>query len=198
MSAQLPDWSDELRQWLFALDDMLARGPSGARTLRLACVALAVRLPIDAGDEPKPVAHLGEAVAEGVLTLETAREQCWRYSGNWRIANTVLARDDELAKTLRKTIWLDQLDRQAWVIDTLRCVVGNPFRPVAFEPAWRSETAVSLAAGIYEERAFDRLPVLADALEEAGCDDAEVLAHCRGPGPHARGCWVVDGVLGKS
>jgi hypothetical protein len=81
--------------------------------------------------------------------------------------------------------------------DLLRCIFGNPFRPVAFDPKWRSETVVALAAAIYEERAFDRLPILADALEEAGCDHADVLSHCRGDGPHARGCWVVDGVLGK-
>jgi hypothetical protein len=80
----------------------------------------------------------------------------------------------------------------------LRCIFSNPFRPVAFDARWRSETAVALAAGIYEERAFDRLPILADALEEAGCDAVEVLSHLRGPGPHARGCWVVDEVLGKS
>ncbi len=79
----------------------------------------------------------------------------------------------------------------------LRCIVGNPFRPVVFAPAWRTETAVAMASGIYEQRAFDQLPILADALEEAGCDHADVLAHCRGPGPHARGCWVVDGVLSK-
>jgi hypothetical protein len=75
--------------------------------------------------------------------------------------------------------------------------IGNPFQPLVFAPHWRSETAVSLATGIYDERAFDRLPILADALEEAGCDNADVLAHCRGDGPHARGCWVVDGVLGR-
>ena len=80
----------------------------------------------------------------------------------------------------------------------LRDIFGNPFRPVAFDPTGRSETAVALAAGIYAERAFDRPPILADALEEAGCDDPDVLAHCRGPGPHARGCWVVDLVLGKA
>ena len=79
----------------------------------------------------------------------------------------------------------------------LRCIMGNPFRPIAFVPSWRTETAVALATGIYAERAFDRMPILADALEEAGCDSADVLSHCRGPGPHARGCWVVDSVLGK-
>jgi hypothetical protein len=79
----------------------------------------------------------------------------------------------------------------------LRCVFGNPFRPVAFADSWRSETAVALASAIYSERAFDRMPILADALEEAGCDHPDVLTHCRGPGPHTRGCWVVDRVLGK-
>ena len=79
----------------------------------------------------------------------------------------------------------------------LKELFGNPFRPVAFGPAWRSETVSALAAGIYADRAFDRMPILADALEEAGCDHPDVLAHCRGPGPHARGCWVVDLVLGK-
>jgi hypothetical protein len=81
--------------------------------------------------------------------------------------------------------------------DLYRCVMGNPFRPVAVAPAWRSEAAVALASAIYADRAFDRMPIMADALEEAGCDHADVLAHCRGPGPHARGCWVVDLVLGK-
>jgi len=80
----------------------------------------------------------------------------------------------------------------------IRCATGNPFRPVTVDPRWRSETAVDLATGIYAERAFDRMPILADALEEAGCDNADVLAHCRGDGPHVRGCWVVDLLLGKS
>ena len=81
--------------------------------------------------------------------------------------------------------------------EQFRCVVGYPFRPVAFDPRWRTETAVALASGIYADRAFDRLPILADALEDAGCDAAELLAHLRGPGPHARGCWAVDLVLEK-
>jgi len=80
----------------------------------------------------------------------------------------------------------------------LRCIAGNPFRPVAFDPACRTSTIVALAEGIYADRAFDRLPILADALEDAGCGHPYVLAHCRGDGPHARGCWVVDVVLGKA
>ncbi len=54
-----------------------------------------------------------------------------------------------------------------------------------------------LAAAVYEERAFDRLPLLADALEDAGCTNAELLGHLRGPGPHARGCRALDLLLGK-
>jgi hypothetical protein len=80
----------------------------------------------------------------------------------------------------------------------LRCVFGNPFRPVPFAPAWRTPEVTALATAIYEERAFDRLPILGDALEDAGCTDAAILEHCRGPGPHVRGCWVVDLILGKS
>ena len=82
--------------------------------------------------------------------------------------------------------------------DLLRDIFGNPFRPVALDPAWRSSTVAALAEAIYADRAFDRLPILADALEDAGCTSAEVLEHCRQPGEHARGCWVVDLVLGKS
>ena len=80
----------------------------------------------------------------------------------------------------------------------VREVFGNPFYPAAFDPDWRTAAAVALARTIYTDRTWDRLPVLADALEDAGCDDAAVLGHLRGSGPHVRGCWVVDGVLGKA
>jgi hypothetical protein len=77
----------------------------------------------------------------------------------------------------------------------VRCVFGNPFRPVAFNPAWRTDTAVAIARQMYELREFGAMPILADALQDAGCEDEQVLSHCRAPGPHVRGCWVVDGVL---
>jgi hypothetical protein len=75
---------------------------------------------------------------------------------------------------------------------------GNPFRPVTLKPAWRTTTTVQLAQGMYESRDFGAMPILADALQDAGCDSADILDHCRGPGPHIRGCWVVDLVLGKA
>jgi hypothetical protein len=88
--------------------------------------------------------------------------------------------------------------KRAEQIPILRDIFGNPFRPVAADPAWHTSTAVGLASAIYAERAFDRLPILADALEDAGCDHPDVLAHCRSHPEHARGCWVVDLILGKS
>jgi hypothetical protein len=77
-------------------------------------------------------------------------------------------------------------------------VFGNPFRPVEFDKQWRTDTAVSLARGMYDTRDFGAMPILADALQDAGCDNDDVLDHCRGSGPHVRGCWVVDLVLGKA
>src|SRR5262249_30299121 len=79
----------------------------------------------------------------------------------------------------------------------LRDIVGNPFRSVAVD-LWNGATVVHLALAIYDDRAFDRLPILAAALEAAGCTDQDILAHCRGGGEHVRGCWVVDLLLGKS
>jgi hypothetical protein len=81
--------------------------------------------------------------------------------------------------------------------DFVRDIFRHPSSPVRYDPRWRTTDTLGLARGIYEDRAFDRLPILADALIDAGCDDAAILGHCRGPGPHVRGCWVVDLVLGK-
>jgi hypothetical protein len=104
----------------------------------------------------------------------------------------------------------------------LRDIHGNPFRPairsseMAFfeveedgnEPhpfvifreswaEWNGGLARHLAQGMYDERRFDDMPILADILEEAGCTEEAILSHCRGPGPHVRGCWVLDLILGK-
>jgi hypothetical protein len=82
--------------------------------------------------------------------------------------------------------------------DLLREIFGNPFRPARLDPAWFAwgdGVAAKLARKIYEDRAFDRLPVLGDALEDAGCADEQVLSHCRRPGEHVRGCWAVDLLL---
>jgi hypothetical protein len=91
--------------------------------------------------------------------------------------------------------------------ELVREMFGNPFRPVTFDPAWHTSDVMLLANGIYAERAFDRMPILADALQDAGCDSADnplpprggnLLDHLRDPNAtHVRGCWALDLVLGK-
>jgi hypothetical protein len=113
---------------------------------------------------------------------------------------TLLEEPNSLAQAVSYCTWAVH---EGWGTDRhqttlFREVVGNPFRPVAFDPAWQTPTVLALADGVYAGRAFDRLPVLADALEDAGCDAADLLAHLRGPGPHVRGCWALDLVLGNS
>jgi hypothetical protein len=77
-------------------------------------------------------------------------------------------------------------------------VFGNPFRTVAFSPSWRTDTAVTLARQMYASRDFSAMPILADALQDAGCDNDDILSHCRDVVQvHVRGCWVVDVVLAK-
>jgi hypothetical protein len=89
--------------------------------------------------------------------------------------------------------------------DLLRDIIGNPFRPVAVSPGWVTPQVAALAQAAYQERELPsgtlgptRLLVLADALEDAGCDQPDLLGHLRGPGPHVRGCWAVDLLLGKA
>jgi len=91
-----------------------------------------------------------------------------------------------------------ELETEHWLSDLLRCATGNPFRPVSINPDWRTLDVLKLAQAIYQERTFDQMPMLGEALEEAGCDTADILAHCRAMTEHVRGCWVVDAILGKS
>ncbi|VTT98064.1 Uncharacterized protein OS=Sorangium cellulosum (strain So ce56) GN=sce5710 PE=4 SV=1 [Gemmataceae bacterium] len=71
------------------------------------------------------------------------------------------------------------------------------FRDVLIAPEWRTSDVTALARGVYVEKAFDRLPILADALQDAGCDSDEILTHLRSDGPHVRGCWALDLILGN-
>jgi hypothetical protein len=96
--------------------------------------------------------------------------------------------------------WSSMRKESARQVGLRRDIVGNPFRRAQCRRpwlTWNDGTVVQLARTIYEERRFGDLPVLADALEDAGCDNAELLRHLRGPGPHVRGCWVVDLVLAR-
>ncbi|AMV28399.1 hypothetical protein VT84_28605 [Gemmata sp. SH-PL17] len=84
-------------------------------------------------------------------------------------------------------------------VSLIRDIFGNPFRPVIFSPSWRTSDAIALASQMYESRDFNAMPILADALQDAGCDNADILNHCRDTSlTHVRGCWVVDLVLDKT
>src|SRR5262249_10641831 len=89
-------------------------------------------------------------------------------------------------------------EEEAAQVRLFRDIFGNVFRPVSFDPSWRTETAVALALRMYQARDFAAMPILGDALEDASCTHAGVLDHCRDPnGVHVLGCWVVDLVLEK-
>jgi hypothetical protein len=101
-----------------------------------------------------------------------------------------------------RTDWWDTHQREGeeeakFQVPLLHDIIGNPFQPVTFDHVWLTPFVVTLAQTIYDDQTFDRMPELADALVATGCTHAEVLQHCRGTGPHVRGCWVVDLILGK-
>jgi hypothetical protein len=198
------------QEWLANLPSLMmqhvsAVSPASPRKLRLLAVAYARFL------ESKPeyadakhVSHLGEEVAEGHRTLNERwddRVRGWGYDGDWSIANLVLAGDDQIEMAFRKAWWfaedrgrragVDVADRQTMARSLILCVLGNPFQPVpTLAPdwlRWNEAMVVRLAQSIYDDRGFDRLPILADALEDAGCTDNDILNRC----------WAVDLLLGK-
>jgi hypothetical protein len=124
-------------------------------------------------------------------SLRAAYDAAWNVAGAPERHSPLMAAAKALAAEAGGT---EAAEYQA---ELLRCIFGDPFRPAAIEAAWRSDTAQALARQMYESRDFSAMPILADALQDAECEDAELLGHCRGPGTHARGCWVVDLVLGK-
>jgi hypothetical protein len=110
-------------------------------------------------------------------------------------ARAIEARNEEDAaapvEPIRRLASLD-------AVDLMREIFGNPFRPATLDPnwlTWKESVVPRMAQVIYRKRCFRNVPLLADALEEAGCGDAELLAHCREPVEHVRGCWVVDALL---
>jgi hypothetical protein len=87
-----------------------------------------------------------------------------------------------------------------WQARLVREIFGNPFRVRQFDPAWRHAqggAVLNIATAIYQERTWAEMPILADALEDAGCDDRVLLDHLHSPAPHVRGCWVLDLILGR-
>ena len=146
------------------------------------------------GDAIPPFLLFEERFAEGEITLaellaDDPERQWW-----WRNPPHLVS------NVFRRECWGPEFEGVRRVYcDLTRDIFGNPFRPVAFSPEWRTDNAVSLAQGMYESRDFSAMPILADALQDSGCDNTNLLNHCRDEQQvHVRGCWVVDLVLGKS
>lgn len=98
------------------------------------------------------------------------------------------------AEASSRAIAAERAAQSHWV----REIFHGPRRPVHFRGHWRTTTLLQRAGDIYVNRKFEDMPILADDLEKAGCDSADILSHCRQPGPHVRGCWVIDSLLCKT
>lgn len=150
-----------------------------------------------------------DSVLEGILQdrsilrSEQQREAMMMLHRASRDAETLFgvlhsACEVELAASgLQGEVWITRdLPAIAEVACLLRDLFGNPFRVITFPNSWRTDTTVPLAQRIYDARDFGAMPILADALQEAGCPEQHpILSHCRSGGPHGRGCWIVDRLL---
>lgn len=126
-------------------------------------------------------------------------DETLRLAGSVIESRAYLAYHGGYPATMQPEEWVDLAVRTELVelCDLCRCVVGNPYSSVAAKEEWFTSNVVALARGIHDEWAFDRLPILADALMDAGCDHPDILDHCRGASHHARGCWVIDLLLSR-
>ena len=151
------------------------------------------------GDWLRAVANVAEAASRDFpFPGETPSDPAHTHKKKSKKAKAELAAVQQEAREHWERERAAHRERTLWQFaNEFRDVAGNPFRPVAFDRAWRSETVVGLAAGIDTDGAYERLPILADALQEAGCEDEQVLTHARGPGPHVRGCWLIDMILSR-
>jgi hypothetical protein len=211
------EWLATERPWLM-LHTIQSSRPS-ERKVRLFNAAICRRFWDHLPESSQAILSESEALADGLVQATDEMALCWQ-------ANEIVAPFDRQYPTkqfpsdevriqrwaavavcyavLPNDLWgavaalgeISPIEKEPYSI-IFRDVFANPFRPVVLDHSWLTPKAVALAQQIYDNRAFDRLPVLAGALEEAGCQDEDTLAHCRAPGPHVRGCWVVDLILDK-
>jgi hypothetical protein len=158
--------------------------------------------------------EIAERYADKLATaaeLSTAWENAWRaHEEREYTDNQARVAADVACRTMRGAIIVEilhasqgrdkaeQAAGRAAQADLLREILGNPFRRVALERAWRTPGVLQIARGIYDDLQFSETPILADALEDTGCTTPELLDHLRSGAEHVRGCWAVDLVLGKS
>jgi hypothetical protein len=162
------------------------------------------RAAVAAASDRSPARRFAKARREARVGRAAATAAWWAVSGLRQVA--LVARETASVAEARGLAWVGP--GRHWQCALLHDLFGPlPFRPVAVEPSWltwNAGTVRRLAGPVYEERSLPegtldrvRLAVLADALEDAGCTNEELLAHLRSPPPHVRGCWPVDLLLGR-
>jgi hypothetical protein len=187
------------QDWLSCTDPQpmleFLRGKLSNRKLRLFACACCRNMDRCGNLSGLAAVELAERVADDLLSLTEANllEQAVRrlFADMWALSHNPFHAARRFAN-----------DSKSWKglprVELLRCIAGNPFHAANIQPEWLTwydGTVVRIARAAYEEPSRYRLPILADALEEAGCTDPRMLDHLRGPGLHARGCWVVDAIL---
>lgn len=198
-------------EWLACTDPRLMleflRGKATERKLRLTLCGWSRLNWKWLPEQSRSAVELAELYAEGLAgeaDREAADVKLWlemqeRHTNfpHW-LARLTLVQNLDLWATTHESASLNPRGRDGQV--SVMKDLFKPFRPVTPDSAWlawNGGTVPKLAQAIYDDSAYDRLPILADALEEAGCDNAAILGHLRGPGPHVRGCWAIDLLLGK-
>jgi hypothetical protein len=154
----------------------------------------------DPGVEPyraiMSLTHCSPRIRRPRFALGVAPSTAWSTAAHCRCATIPyrLGAEARFRAEARSDLNPTELAAQAVLLQEM---FGNPLRPVAFDSIWRTPNVTSIAQTIYEERRFADMPILADALEEAGCASHEILSHCRSGMDHVLGCWALDLVLGK-
>jgi hypothetical protein len=177
------NWKQWMQVWT-AASEAVKSFASCSSDFLLGLSAASTNLPIDSVDRTEGSVRSGAIVAASA----------------WAIAE--LLKEGSNGSTERLELLRQEEQRRQTTL--LRDIIGNPWRPVSLDPSWLTAAVSNLTATAYEDRALPsgqldpaRLAVIADALVDAGCMHFDLLAHCLEPGPHVRGCWVVDLILSK-
>ncbi len=185
------------------LDYLLPKPRASDRKLRLLSCGLLWLLDGLPFEIQKSVEYIEKGV-DGLLPWEDVSNRVHRLAFQLNIKDTDslpwTLLDGPVDAVIGSVLQFDRANRGGHRLpELLRDLFGNPFRPAKFSPDWRTTTAVAIARQMYESRDFSAMPILADALQDAGCENDDILDHCRHEnGVHVRGCWVVDHILGKT